>query len=107
MSFTIQSAQTEYFIISNGEDSDGSVVATVPKTEYNPITDVRILVHVLDLFTMAAWQIVTIEPPIISGPAPTIGFVQSSKVPGLYVGYKSVGSSSAPLTELRLTRVLG
>ena len=98
MTTTIQSSQTEYYLISNGEESDGSIVATVPTGEYNPTTSVRILVHVLDLFTMAAWQIVTIEPPIISGPAPTIGFVQSSKCPDLYVGYKSVGKSS-PLRQ--------
>ena len=107
MTSTIQSSQTEYYLISNGEESDGSIVATVPKDEYNPTTSVRILVHVLDLLTMAAWQNVVIEPPMTRQPVPVIGFVQSAKVPGLYVGYKSVGKSSAPSTEHRLTRVLG
>ena len=56
MTTTIQSSQTEYYLISNGEESDGSIVATVPTGEYNPTTSVRILVHVLDLelLTMAA-----------------------------------------------------
>ena len=47
MAFRIQSAQTEYYLISDGKESDGSIVATVPKNEYNPSITVRVLVHVL------------------------------------------------------------
>lgn len=89
MSFRIQSSQTEYFLISNGQESDGSVVATVPKSEFDPSTTVRILVHVLNLLTMVAWQLVSIDPPI--GAGLPIGVVESRRVPGLYVGYKNVG----------------
>ena len=107
MRFRIQSTQTDYFLISNGQESEGSVVATVPENEYNPSTTVRILVHDLDkLLTMVAGQIVSIEPSIF-GPLPVVAVVQSIRVPGLYVGYKSVGLSSAPLIESRLTRALG
>jgi hypothetical protein len=89
MAFRIQSAQTEFYIISDGKETDGSVVATIPKKDFNPSTTVRILVHVLNPLTMVAWQIVKIDPPI--GPVPIVGVVQSTKVPDLYVGYKSVG----------------
>ena len=88
MACRIQSAQTEYYLISTGEESDGSVVATVPPNEYNPDTTVRILVHVLDLLMMAAWQILTIDPPVRGFPA--VGVVQG-QVPFLYVGYQRVG----------------
>lgn len=89
MPFRIQSAQTEYYIISDGKETNGSVVATVPKKDYNPSTTVRILVQVLNPLTMVASQIVTIDPPI--GLVPVVGVVQSVRVPDLYVGYKSVG----------------
>ena len=95
MAFRIQSSKTDNYLISNGEESDGSVVATVPRNEFDPATTVRILVHVLDLLTMAVRQRVIIVPPIAGGPVPVISFVESSKVPGLYVGYKSVGQKSA------------
>ena len=49
-----------------------------------------ILVHGLNLLITVAWQILLIDPPV--GPVPLTGFVQSSRVPGLYVGYKTVGS---------------
>ena len=38
---------------------------------------------------MAAWQILIVEPPIED--VPVVGFVESSKVPGLYIGYGNVG----------------
>ena len=89
-SFRIQSSQTEYFLISNGEETDGSIVATVPKSEFNPNTTVRILVHVLNLLTMVASQLVSINPPIGEG-GPAVGVVESRRVRGLYVGFTYVG----------------
>jgi hypothetical protein len=107
--FRIQSTETGHFLISNNMESDGSVVETVPKDEFNPSNNVRILVHFLDLLTRVAWQIFLIDPPIGPVPTPLTGFVQSSKVPGLYVGYKTVSLNkvqpSAP-TELRFTCIL-
>jgi len=68
----IRSVQTEYILISNGKETDGSIVATVPRNELNLDT-----------------TIVKIDPPLF-GPSPTIGVVQSIRVPDLFVGYKSV-----------------
>jgi hypothetical protein len=90
MSFHIQSSQTEYYLVSDGKETDGSVVATIPKSEYNPDTTVRILVYVLNPLTMVAWQSVLIMPPAVRG-IPLVGAVRSNRVPDLYVGYKSVG----------------
>ena len=45
--FRIQSAETEYFLLSNNLESDGSIVKTVPKNDFNYGNNVRILVHVL------------------------------------------------------------
>lgn len=66
MSFRIQSSETEYYLVSNGEDSDGSFVATLPKNEDDPSITVRILVHVLNPFklTMVVWQTVTLSVKI-------------------------------------------
>ena len=108
--FRIQSTETGYFLISNNMESDGSIVETVPKDEFDPSNNVRILVHVLYLLTRVAWQIFLIDPPITPVPAPITGFVQSSKVPGLYVGYKTVSFNKvqpSASTELRFARILG
>ena len=78
--FHIQSAQTEYYLVSNGLESDGSVVETVPENERRGGSTVRILVHVLNLLTVAAWQILIIDPPIESLPVETS---LTGQVPGL------------------------
>lgn len=104
MSFHIQTYKTKYYLVSDGKETDGSLVATIPESEFNPDTTVRILVHILNPLTMVAWQSVMV-PPV--GEIPVMGTVQSNKVNDLYVGYKSVGWSSAPPTEQRLTRTLG
>jgi hypothetical protein len=41
--FRIQSVQTEFYVTSNGTETNGSVVETVPKSQYNPSITVRIL----------------------------------------------------------------
>ena len=96
MSFHIQTYKTKYYLVSDGKETDGSLVATIPESEFNPDTTVRILVHILNPLTMVAWQSVMV-PPV--GEIPVMGTVQSNKVNDLYVGYKSVGWSSAPPTE--------
>lgn len=89
MAFHIQSTQTGHYLLSNGEEADQSVVRTLPPSRYDPATTVRILDHVFNLLIMTAWQVLLIEPPVQH--APTVGFVQSSQVPGLYIGYGNVG----------------
>ncbi|KAF8713874.1 hypothetical protein AX14_012889 [Amanita brunnescens Koide BX004] len=68
--FRIQSVQTEYYVISNGTETNGSVVATIPKSQYNPsITLLKIR-----------------PPPVGSVPIPVT--VQGRA--GLFVGYKDI-----------------
>ena len=86
--FRIQSVQTEYYVISNGTETNGSVVATIPKSQYNPSITVRILAHFLRLLTMVTWQLLKIRPPPV-GSVPIPVTVQGRA--GLFVGYKDVG----------------
>lgn len=44
--YRIQSVQTKYFVVSDGKESDGSVLATIQDSDFNPSTTVCILDHV-------------------------------------------------------------
>jgi hypothetical protein len=85
----IQSVQTEYYVISDGSETNGSIVETVSKNEYNPDTTVCILVRFLSLLTMVAWQVLQIEPPVTSSPAFVVATMLGKA--DLFIGYKEVG----------------
>ncbi|KAF8720183.1 hypothetical protein AX14_011224, partial [Amanita brunnescens Koide BX004] len=71
--FRIQSVQTEFYVTSNGTETNGSVVETVPKSQYNP-----------------SITVLEIVPPVIA-PAPVIATVRGGA--DLFVGYKDVGGT--------------
>ncbi|KAF8693221.1 hypothetical protein AX14_002285 [Amanita brunnescens Koide BX004] len=67
----IQSVQTEYYVISDGSETNGSIVETVSKNEYNPDTTV-----------------LQIEPPVTSSPAFVVATMLGKA--DLFIGYKEV-----------------
>lgn len=91
--YRISSVQTGYFIFSDGSEKAGEQVKTVPPTELDPATTVRIIITNSILITnVDGWQVVTVENKVVDE---SHGYVKGKA--GFYVGVQSVDPWSSSI----------